>query len=244
MAGSATAATLASGNAVLTIDQAAFASSSAITTVDAWFDNSRTRNELLSLPSPGDGFTLPDIDFPVNVGVIADPDGPGGRTLQTTTLEFDPADILGSWAPGFDIGAFVSGGEQIGLEGMMRWTGNFTGVLLFGDFAVRYAPGRTGVVRNGNTLSGLVVTSNIDFLSATFLDIANATITGSGASLSIIGDLVISDGLKVLDASAVLGADVGDFSLTAVVPVPATLPLLGSAFALLATVRRRRIRAA
>jgi hypothetical protein len=233
------AASLANGNAVLSIDQAAFASSSAITTVDAWFDNSRTRNEFLSLPAPGDGFTLPDIDFPVNVGVIADPDGPGGRTLQTTTLEFDPADVLGSWTPGFDVGAFLNGGEQIGLEGMMRWTGNFTGVLLFGDFAVRYAPGRTGVVREGNILSGLVITSNIDFPGATFLDIANATITSSGASLSILGDLVISDGLKVLDASAVLGANVGNFSLTAVVPVPATLPLLGSAFGLLVAARRR-----
>jgi hypothetical protein len=241
-AGTAAAAPLAGGNAVFSIDEAAFGAKSNITTLDAWFDNSRTRTELLSNPAPGDGFTLPDIDFAVNVGSLPDPDGPGGRTLQMTTLDVDLADVLGSWSPApLDIGAFVSGGEQIGLEGMMRWTGNFTGALLFGDFAIRYAPGRTGVVRDGNTLSGLVVTSNIDFANATFLDIANATISGAGGTLSIIGDLVISDGFKVLDASAVLGGDVGDFELTAaVVPVPATLPLFGSAAAALLALRRRR----
>ena len=239
-AGTASAVTLQAGNAVLSIDQAAFAANSNITTVDAWFDNSETRTQLLTLPAPGDGFTLPDIDFAVNVGALADPDGAGGRTLQTTALDFDTANVLGTWAPATDIGAFVSGGEQIGLEGMMRWTGNYTGVLLFGDFALRYAPGRTGVVRSGNTLSGLVLTSNIDFANATFLDIANATITSGGGVLSIVGDLVISDGYNVLDASAVLGADVGDFNMTAVVPIPATLPLLASAIAGLVAGRRRR----
>jgi hypothetical protein len=240
--GTASAAPIVGGNAVFSIDQAAFGSLSNITTLNAFFDNSETRSQLLANAAPGDGFTLPDIDFGVNVGALTDPDGPGGRTLQTTSLDVDLGDILGSWSPAtLDIGAFVSGGEQIGLEGMTRWTGNFTGSLLFGDFAIRYAPGRTGVVRNGNTLSGLVVTSNIDFANATFLDIANATISGAGSTLSVLGDLVISDGYAALDPSAVLGGDVGDISLSAaVVPLPATLPLLGSAVGALLAARRRR----
>jgi hypothetical protein len=165
---------------------------------------------------------------------------PAGRTLQTTTLDYNTADVLGSWTPGSDLGAFLSGGEQIGLEGMSRWTGDYTGVLLFGDFAIRYAPGRVGQVRDGNTLSGLVLTSNIDFANATFLDIANAIITSTSSVLTITGDLVISDGFKVLDSSAVLGADVGDISLTAsTVPLPGALPLLASGIAGLFAARRR-----
>jgi hypothetical protein len=214
-----------SGNAILTIDQSAFASQSSITTLAAWFDNSETRTQLLGNPAPGDGFTLPNINHSINVGIIPDPDGPGGRTIQTSNLDIDPNNILGTWTASSDIGAFVGSGtsEQIALEGMQRWLGNYTGQLLFGDFAIRYSPSRVGVVREGNTLSGLVLTSNIDFANAAFLDIADATITSNGASLSISGDLVISDGYKVLDAGALLGADVGDISLTAAIPEPSTV---------------------
>ena len=146
----------------------------------------RPARRLLADPAPGDGFTLPNIGAPVNTGVLVNP---AGRTLQTTTLDYNTADVLGSWTPGSDLGAFLSGGEQIGLEGMSRWTGDYTGVLLFGDFAIRYAPGRVGQVRDGNTLSGLVITSNIDFANATFLDIANAIITSTSSVLTITGDL-------------------------------------------------------
>jgi len=248
MASLASAATLSSGSAVFTLDQAAFAANSNITTLDAWFDNTATRTQTLTDPAPGDGFTLPNIGAAVNVGVLADPDGPGGRTLQTSNLDVDLNNILGTWSAAADFGPFVGSGtsEQIGLEGMQRWLGNYTGVLLFGDFAIRNAPGRAGVVRSGNTLSGLVITSNIDFANAAFLDIANAIISGSGSTLSITGDLVISDGFQALDGSAILGADVGNFSLNAtVVPLPAALPLLGSGLASLALAgwRRKKIAA-
>ena len=76
----AAAVSLTGGNAVISIDEAAFNANSKIDHLDAWFDNSETRTQLLTLPAPGDGFTLPNINFGVNVGALADPDGPGGRT--------------------------------------------------------------------------------------------------------------------------------------------------------------------
>lgn len=238
------AAVLESGTAILTLDEAAFAANSAIKKLDAWFGNAATRAETLSNPAPGDGFTLPDIEFRMNTGTFP-PGVPGvSRNLQTTNLEFDPDNVLGTWTPSLDIGAFLGNqtSEQIGLEGMMRWTGDFTGVLLFGDFGIRYSAGRVGVVREGNTLSGLTLTSNIDFLNATFLDIANATITADATSFSIQGDLVISEGFGVLDASARLGADVGDFRFNGtVVPEPASLAVLGVGSLLFAGVMRRRL---
>lgn len=160
------------------------------------------------------------------------PGVPGqSRSRQLTTLEIEPSNILGTWSPSNDSYAFVGNstlGEQIALTSIQRWGGPFTGVLVYGDFAIRYVPGRAGVVTGGRVLSGLVLTSNIDFLNAAWADIGNATITSDGRTLSISGDLLTSGGLFVLDPTAVPGTMFGTISITAklrLIPIPAGDPV-------------------
>lgn len=146
------------------------------------------------------------------------PGVPGSsRSRQVTTLIVDPNNILGSWSGSNDaFGVFVGNttrGEQIALTSIQRWGGPFTGVLVYGDFALRYVPGRSGQIATDGTLSGLVLTSNIDFLDTSVADLANASITSDGRTLSISGDLLISGALNVLDPNAVVGTRFGTFSL-------------------------------
>lgn len=234
---------LSGGSSVLNLNQAQSAASTPVTTVTGLFGNSETRTFILAAP---DGTGMPSFPFPpatplplaaaVNIGSFVNPEG---RTIQSSTLNYDPSNLFGTWAPATDLGAFVSGGEQIGLEGMTRWTGAFPGTLLFGDFAIRYSPSRVGVVRNGNTLSGLVLTSNIDFANAAYADIANATISSNPSLLSISGDLVYSDGFATLTGDPTdAGVLFGTFSLTAT-PVPEPTSMLFAAVGGAAFVVRR-----
>lgn len=170
---------------------------------------------------------------------------PAGRTIQGTTLTIDPSNVLGTWgAVTSDFGAFAIGGEQIGFGGMTRWTldPGIPGVLLFGDWALRYSPARAGTLAGttANIRSGLVLTSNIDFADATFVDIGNANISVTGNTLAITGDMLLSDGLIALGfPQSNLGIDAGDFNFTAtLVPAPGTAVLLGTG-GLLAMRRRR-----
>ncbi len=218
--------------------------------LDAHFTDAVERTETLSDPAPGDAFLNRLSGTPGTIGTgstpgvpgvpgsveLRDPVRPSGevpsiypgvpgttRSRQVTTLSFDPANVLGTWAPSNDAFAFVgntSVGEQIALTSIQRWGGPFNGVLVYGDFAVRYVPGRAGTVTPGGVLSGLVLTSNIDFLGAAWADIASATITAGPSGLNITGDLLVSGGLFVLDPIAVVGTKFGTLSLTATVPAP------------------------
>jgi hypothetical protein len=160
------------------------------------------------------------------------PGAPGAsRTRQITTLRFSATNILGSWSPSTDsYGIFVNNtvaSEQIAFTCMQRWGGPFTGVLVYGDFALRYVPSRAGTVAAGGTRSGLVLTANIDFLNSSWADLANASISLDGDTLKISGDLLISGALNVLDSSAVVGTKFGTFNLAAtVVPAPVTAPVI------------------
>lgn len=153
------------------------------------------------------------------------PGVPGSsRSRQVTTLVVDPSNILGTWSPSNDLaGVFVGNtlrGEQIAFTSMQRWGGPFTGVLVYGDFALRYVPGRAGRPALDGTLSGLVLTSNIDFLDTSVADLANASITSDGHTLSITGDLLISGALNVLDPGAVIGTKFGTISVTTCLAQP------------------------
>ena len=171
-------------------------------------------------------------DFMRPFGAIPTPPSPdtfpgvpgSSRSRQVTTLIVDPSNILGTWSPSNDLaGVFVGNtvrGEQIAFTGMQRWGGPFTGVLVYGDFALRYVPSRAGRPALDGTLSGLVLTSNIDFLDTSVADVANASITSDEHTLSITGDLLISGALNVLDPGAAVGRKFGTISLTTCLAQP------------------------
>lgn len=236
-AGTANAAEVGilNGSATLEFDFPTLFDQSPLDSLDAAFGITETRDQLLNLPGNTPGSVL---NWDINP--LGTP-SPAGRQIQGTTLSIDPADVLGSWgAASTDVGAFVSGGEQIGFGGMTRFTldPGTNGVLLFGDWGLRYSASRAG--SSSNIRSGLVLTSNIDFPNASFADIGNATIDVTGNTLTITGDLLLSDALIVLGfPSANLGLDAGNFTLTAtLVPAPGAAGLL-VAGGLLAGRRRR-----
>lgn len=153
------------------------------------------------------------------------PGVPGSsRSRQVTTLVVDPGDILGTWSPSNDLaGVFVGNtvrGEQIAFTTIQRWGGPFTGVLVYGDFALRHVPSRAGQTALDGILSGLVLTSNIDFLDTSVADLANAFIASDGHTLSITGDLLISGALNVLDPGAEVGRKFGTISITTCLAQP------------------------
>ena len=233
---------IASGSATMSFDLPAFLGQSPLNTFDAAFGITETRTQVLSgLPGNNPSASQTWVTNPVGTP------SPTGRTIQGTTLTIDPSNVLGTWgAVTSDFGAFASGGEQIGFGGMTRWTldPGIPGVLLFGDWALRYSPTRAGTFAGSttNVRSGLVLTSNIDFANATFVDIGNASISVTGNTLSINGDMLLSDGLIALGfPQSNLGVDAGDFNFTAtLVPAPGAAALLGAG-SLLAMRRRRSV---
>jgi hypothetical protein len=222
----ALAVSITGGSATITLQEG---KANGISVFDAYFNDLATRAQTLADAAPGnEAFTRPAagtvlLSDPVRpAGVVPYPGTPGAtRSKQLTTLDVDPSDVLGGWTTSNDAFAFVGNttlGEQIALTSMTRWTGPFTGSLLYGDFALRY------------TGSKLVLTSNIDFLNAAFAEIGSPSISVIGNTLTITGDLLIAGGLSVLDPSAVPGTDFGDFSLTAtLVPEPSSVVLAAAA---------------
>jgi len=222
------AVTITGGSATITLQEG---KANGIQEFDAFFNELATRAQTLADPAPGNApftetpadpgtgtVTLTDPIRPAGVIPVPYPGTPGStRSPQLTTLDINPGNVLGTWSTSNDAFAFVGNstlGEQIAFTSMTRWTGPFTGVLLYGDFALR------------NTGTKLVLTSNIDFLSAAFADIGNPVISVSGNTLTISGDLLIGGGLFVLDPSAIPGTDFGDFVMTAtLVPEPSSLAL-------------------
>lgn len=189
---------------------------------DAYFDATKSRAETLTDAAPGNapfvedasGVALTDPIRPYGVVPSPFPGVPGSsRSPQKTTLVFDPADVMGSWTLSNDSFGFTGNaalGEQIALTGMQRWTGPFTGVLIYGDFALR----RTSATE-------LKLTSNIDFLNAEFASITTPVISIVSNTLTIIGSMRIDQALFLLDSSAVVGTAFGNFTLTATIaPVP------------------------
>ena len=246
------AAVLVSGSATITLKEGMADSISAF---DAYFNASASRADTLSTAAPGnESFVrnegtvqLVDPIRPYGEVPSGYPGSPGGsRSPQITNLDFDPSNILGSWGASADsFGTFVnlgSTGEQIAFTSMQRWTGPFTGSLLYGDFALRYVPTRAGTEALGGVLSGLVLTSNIDFLNSSWADLANVTISFSGDTLTVTGDLLISGAINILDPSAVVGENFGTFSLTAMIPEASTWTLMGVGAFLLAVSKLKRLK--
>ncbi len=210
---------ITSGSVSLTITEGM---ANSISEFDAYFDATKSRAETLSDTAPGNavfvedgsGVTLTDPIRPYGVVPSPFPGTPGSsRSPQKTTLAFDPADVMGSWTLSNDSFGFTGNttkGEQIALTSMHRYTGPFTGVLIYGDFAIR----RTSATE-------LKLTSNIDFLNAEFASITNPIISVADNTLTISGDLRIDQGLFLLDSTATPGAVFGSITVTATIaPVP------------------------
>lgn len=229
------------GTATINFDTAAMADHAPYRTIDGVFGLTEDYNTMVSgsLPSIAPSGS---VTFDLNFGTST---APYGRVYESTNLDLNPADILGSWGTSTDTGYFLSlgSGEQIGFGGGVRVTGDYTGILVFGDFALRYSPSRVG---GENNLSGLVLTSSAGgFANAVFANVANASISFVNDTLSIEGDLLFAEGAALLAAGF---PDVQDFkfgtiSLTAsAVPEPSSYALIfgTSVFALAFTRRRRR----
>lgn len=230
---------IASGSTTIEFDLPTLLAETPLDSFDATFGITEARDDLLFLPgnTPGSSATW-------SFNPLGTP-SPTGRQIQGTTLTVDPGDVLGTWgAASSDVGSFVSGGEQIGFGGMTRFRldPGIPGVLLFGDWGLRYSPTRAGTLAGDtqNIRSGLVLTSNIDFADATFADIGNASIDVTGNTLSISGDLLLSDALPLIGfPQGSLGLDAGSFNLTAtLVPAPSTAFVLAAGSMVAA--RRRR----
>lgn len=230
IASAASADQVGSGSATLSFDIPTTTAITPLSGLNASFGITETATELQSLPGNSPSSSLTWAINPLGTA------SPAGRFIQGTNLDIDPNNVLGSWSGGTDLGAFLLGGEQIGLGGATRWDVNPLlggGSLIVGDFGLRFSAARVGGGR-----SGLVLTSNVSFTDVVFADIGNANISVVGSALTITGDLLISDGLIALGfPAATYGADIGDFSLSAnLVPAPGALALL----ALVPAVRRRR----
>lgn len=198
-----------------------------------------TRNQMVSPgfpPHPDSPTTPDDLVHPVN-GTVTSPVGGGLRYRQSTNLDYDASDVLGSWAPsGWNGVKVLSDGEQIGLDGVIRMAfdpGLGGGTFLFGDYALRYAPTRP------TTGSGLVITNNFDFTDSPLFDIGNAVISATPTSLSITGDLLLANEY-VFFFGGVAGADVGNFQLQASVPEPSSLALAAIGLSVMAGAGWRR----
>jgi hypothetical protein len=233
-----------SGSLTLTMDQGTAYS---IDQFNAYFGPDATRSQTLSDPAPGTApFTINSqnqvvlTDYIRAAGVVPSPypGSPGAtRSPQETTLNANltsASSILGSFGSSIDEGPFValtSSTKQIAFTGMQRWVSSaFTGSLLYGDFGLRYTSDRAGTTAavSGDTLSGLVLTSNIDFLNASWADLGNVKITTDATGFQITGDLLVSQGLTVLDPTAVTGSVFGTFDLnasTVAVPEPSSMGL-------------------
>ena len=213
-----------------------------------YFRLSGTSGTLGTPTTPGFGYTPGQVQVidsirpfgqaPLNDAGGTTPGVPGNsRTRQATTLNFDPGNILGTWSQSNNSFAFTGNttlGEQIAFSGMQRWGGPFTGALVYGDYGLRY-----------NTSGQLVLTSNIDFLNAEFAVLGNPVFNYTGDAnsgiLTLSGDLLVGEGLFVVDTSAAIGTNFGTFSLTAnVVPEPSTGALIAVGTLLLGFAQRHR----
>lgn len=262
LTGSLAAATINGGSAALTLRQSN-PTVAGLYSFNAYFDDTATYsyitawdNDNFVTVNPGNlAYSTTQISG-VDYVVLNDPIRPSGfvptpvagRALQTTTLEFDtedftPSNFLADWSPSIvdSNGMFATvSGEKIGFTNMTRWNPfGSSGTLINGDFALVYAPGRTGGANSG---LGLVAFAS-GFNPFYFADLGNASIAfNSGTSeLTISGDVLISGGVTYWDGFATNGTNLGTFSMTAsVIPEPSTLWLLGSAILMGEVLRRRR----
>lgn len=171
-------------------------------------DRSRTRTQILTDHLVPDYTAIPAsyLKFEVNGATVTNL---AGRTRKPSTFSYDPANVTGT-ATG-----------DIGLTGVFRFVGDFTGVFVLGNFTFRYnlpagnpEPGR-----------GWVFVNNFDFYGAAF-ETSDVTVTASAGRLIIQGNLTVSYELDMFFLPGDRGRDIGDFRLETPVATatPARIP--------------------
>jgi hypothetical protein len=129
-----------------------------------------------------------------------------GRTRKPSTLSYDPANVAGT-ATG-----------EIGLTGVTRFIGDFTGLFIIGDFTFRYDPTR-----------GWMFVNWFDFGNTPAFETANVTVTATGGKLIITGDITISEEFDLFFLPGDHGKDIGNFRLETPLDISApAVPAIGN----------------
>lgn len=151
---------------------------------------------------------------------------PAGRAIQTTNFTYDPTNLTGT----------ASG--QIGLGGIMRFQGNFPGIFVTGDYALKYDASRVGNAAGG---SGWYLLNNYGFPVPGW-DLTDVTATSDPLSLYLSGTLKWSPEVaSAFFTTSDIGTPMGTFTFAAPVPLPAAAWLFGSGVIGLTGLARRRM---
>ena len=223
---SAQAQLITSGSATLSFDTTALYNDTTLT-VNQFLSGLQaqtfTSTQVLSSTAyPSTGL---DLNFSINGASVTNPGLP--RDPQTTNLDFgfagyNSSNPLASWSSSSASGFAITGGEQIGLNGIVTYNSPY-GALVTGDFALRYEAGRAAEYGQ-SAFSGLVLVNMYQIPASTF-DIGNAQYTVSGDTLTIPGNLLISPEFSnAFFGGTITGDNVGTFSITAsAVPEASTM---------------------
>ncbi|MFO1439110.1 MAG: hypothetical protein U1F81_12410 [Verrucomicrobiaceae bacterium] len=142
---------------------------------------------------------------------LTDPRPGPQRNRVPSTFTYDPANVTGT-ATGV-----------IGLTGITRYIGDFTGAFVLGDFDIRYNLSATEYPFPNR---GWVFVNNYAFIGVPAFETANVAVTASGGKLVIEGDLTMSYELDLYFFPGDWGKKIGTFRLetpTAAVTAPRTV---------------------
>lgn len=128
---------------------------------------------------------------------LLDPRPGPQRHRVPSTFTYDPANVTGT-ATGV-----------IGLTGLTRYIGDFTGAFILGDFDIRYNLSSEYPEPN----RGWVFVNNYSFIGTPAFETANVTVTAAGGKLVVAGDLTISYELDQYFFPGDRGKKIGTFRL-------------------------------
>lgn len=168
-------------------------------------DRSRTRTQILSDQIVPDFTAIPatSLKLEINGDSVTNL---SGRTRKPSTFSYDPANPAGT-ATG-----------DIGLTGVTRFVGDFTGIFILGDFVLRHDATR-----------GWMFVNYFDFGNVPAFETANVTVTATAGKLIIAGDITISQEIDMFFLPGDHGKDVGNFRLeTPLVISPPAIPRISS----------------